>query len=146
MKTNSKTSISVSVLGNLLYPGYCRSLSVSDSLNVHDSYKTSSFEFSIVTEAPTIKQMLRRVMAYNSSLLTRLSSVSRLCSTFFTSEVYPAKKELFVINIDYMYNSYSFAIPFIDLFMFLDSFSCDRTSANILNTLNFYSLKYPYLK
>ncbi len=90
MKTNFKTSISIFVSGNFIYPDSFGSLSVFDCLDLYSYRKSSFFEDFISVEAPTIKVMLSRVFSRN--------------------------------------------------------FCCSKTSASILNTLNFYALKYPHLK
>lgn len=145
MKTNPKTSISISLSGTFIYPDSYGSLSVFDSLDLYASWKSSFFSDSFVVEAPTIKVMLCRVFNHNSCLLARLSAVSRLCFTFFSNEIYHVNEKIFV-TIHYMNNSYSIDIPFIRFYEFFESFRCNKTSANILNTLNFYSLKYPHVK
>lgn len=146
MKTNLKTSISFSISGDFGYPDSCGSLSFFDSLDFCGAWKSSSISDSFVTQAPTIKAMLSRVFNRNSRLLPRLSSVSRLCSTFFSNEVYHVNKKKILVNVDYMYSSYFIDIPFIHFYEFFESFYCSRTSASILNTLNYYALKYPHVK
>lgn len=145
MKTNPKASISISVSGNFIYPDSFDSLSVFDSLDLYDSWKSSFFSDSFTVEAHTIKVMLSRVLNRNSCLLARLSAVSRLCSTFFSDEVYHVNEKIFV-TIHYMNNSYFIDIPFIRFYEFFESLNCSRTSDSILSTLNFYSLKYLHVK
>lgn len=145
METNSKTSISISVSGNFIYPDSYGSLSVFDSLDLYASWKSSFFRDSFTVKAPTIKVMLSRVFNRNSCFLLRLSSVSRLCSTFFSDEIYHVNKKV-LVNVDYMNSSYFIDIPFIRFCEFFESFHCSKTSANILSTLDFYSLKYPHVK
>lgn len=146
MKTNLKTSISFSISGDFSYPDSCGSLSLFDSLDLYSSWKSSYFSESFTVGAPTIKVMLSRVFNRNSCLLPRLSSVSRLCSTFFSNEVYYVHKKKILVNVDYMYSSYFIDIPFIHFYEFFESFYCSRTSARILDTLNYYALKYPHVK
>lgn len=152
MKTNLKTStststsISISVSGIFVAPDSCDdSLSFFDSLSQYSCWTPSFFRYSFDTKSSSIKAMLNEIFEYDSCFLSRLSAVSRLYSSFFSRDTNFVDKKLYV-TINYMNNSYIFDIPFSHFYMFFESFNSCRTSANILDTFNYYALKYPHVK
>lgn len=148
MKTNFNTSIYIFIDGFYSFPT-TDVHSLFESLNVYSSWKMApyGFEASICSSKNdlTIRNMVSQISSCFDQSLNRLSSLSTLFDLNISDSVDTSHLFLNVL-IKYMEQTFTMTIPFRYFHFFYSDLTISTRSSSILNTLNFYSLKYPLVK